>query len=71
VNAAEPARSTTLDPRRLPSYRASTYVSMPDVPPARIVTYARRAPRRRLSPVQMGPTYADFFLEDTTRHATA
>ncbi|WP_279586180.1 hypothetical protein [Frigoribacterium sp. PhB116] len=44
---------------------------MPDVPPALIVTYARREQRRRLYPVPMGPTYADFFLEDTTHHATA
>jgi len=59
------------EPRRSPGHQARTYDSLPDVPPALIVTYARREHRRRLFPVPMGPTYADFFLEDTTRHATA
>lgn len=59
------------DPQQAPDRRPSTYVSMPDVPRARIVIYPRRECRRRLSPVEMGPAYADFFLEDTTRHATA
>lgn len=62
---------TAREPRRSPGRQARTYDSMPDVPPALIVTYARREQRRRLYPVPMGPTYADFFLEDTTHHATA
>lgn len=55
-----------------PGRSVSTYVSKPDAPRARIVIYAqRKRRRRRISPLDMGPTYADFFLKDTTRHATA
>lgn len=71
VNTAQPTRIPAQESRGALHHGASRYVSLPGVPAARIGVYTPREPRRRLQPIPSGPTYADFFLEDTARHATA